>query len=134
MGTYRVDFVGEGGESISVTLKDQTDAADFSSERIIVKAKAVMVQIATMFHEEPPQFKTSGGDDELPDKPARDASSEAPDSVDTAVRRTPEGGEEKDALEEQLQEGLEDSFPASDPISVVSTAIPGQGNIHRLKQ
>lgn len=30
-----------------------------------------------------------------------------------------------DALEEQLDEGLEDSFPASDPVSVTSTAISG---------
>lgn len=29
-------------------------------------------------------------------------------------------------LEEQLEEGLEDTFPASDPVSVVSTAIPGK--------
>jgi hypothetical protein len=28
-------------------------------------------------------------------------------------------------LEEQLQEGLEDSFPASDPVSVTSTLISG---------
>jgi hypothetical protein len=28
--------------------------------------------------------------------------------------------------EEQLDEGLEDTFPASDPISVTSTTIPGR--------
>ncbi len=33
--------------------------------------------------------------------------------------------DDKDLLEEELEEGLEDSFPASDPVSVVSTAIPG---------
>jgi hypothetical protein len=27
----------------------------------------------------------------------------------------------------KLEEGLEDTFPASDPVSVVSTAIPGKG-------
>lgn len=27
-------------------------------------------------------------------------------------------------LEEQLDEGLEDTFPASDPVSVTSTSIP----------
>jgi hypothetical protein len=30
-----------------------------------------------------------------------------------------------DTLEEQLDEGLEDSFPASDPVSVTSTSISG---------
>ena len=29
-------------------------------------------------------------------------------------------------LEEELEEGLKDTFPASDPVSPTSTAIPGQ--------
>lgn len=33
--------------------------------------------------------------------------------------------DEKELLEEELDEGLEDTFPASDPVSVTSTAIPG---------
>ena len=33
--------------------------------------------------------------------------------------------DDKQALDEELDEGLEDSFPASDPVSVTSTAIPG---------
>ncbi|MCP9231959.1 hypothetical protein NKH80_19005 [Mesorhizobium sp. M0904] len=45
------------------------------------------------------------------------------ESVDT--RRTPGRSEEPQTLEDQLQAGLEDSFPASDPPAVVSTAIPG---------
>lgn len=32
----------------------------------------------------------------------------------------------REVLEEQLQEGLEDTFPASDPISVTSTLISGK--------
>jgi hypothetical protein len=40
-------------------------------------------------------------------------------------RRTPGRAEDRQTLEEQLVEGLEDSFPASDPISVISTVIPG---------
>ena len=38
-------------------------------------------------------------------------------------RRTPGRAEDRPTLEEQLQEGLEDTFPASDPVSVVSTTI-----------
>ncbi|MER9233001.1 hypothetical protein NKI56_13025 [Mesorhizobium sp. M0622] len=45
------------------------------------------------------------------------------ENVDT--RRTPGRSEEPQTLEDQLQAGLEDSFPASDPPAVVSTAIPG---------
>lgn len=42
-----------------------------------------------------------------------------------AGRRTPGRSEDEATLEEQLQSGLEDTFPASDPPAVVSTAIPG---------
>lgn len=44
---------------------------------------------------------------------------------DPAGRRTRGRSEEETTLEEQLQSGLEDTFPASDPPAVVSTAIPG---------
>lgn len=42
-------------------------------------------------------------------------------------RRTPGRSEDPAVLEEQLQEGLEDTFPGSDPISVTSTLISGTG-------
>jgi hypothetical protein len=45
----------------------------------------------------------------------------------TRRRRTPGRAEDRATLEEQLREGLEDSFPASDPVSVVSTLIAGRG-------
>ncbi|HEY4191219.1 MAG TPA: hypothetical protein VGM46_01110 [Mesorhizobium sp.] len=41
------------------------------------------------------------------------------------ARRTHGRSEKPETLEDQLQKGLEDSFPASDPPAVVSTAIPG---------
>ena len=41
-------------------------------------------------------------------------------------RRTPGRAEDRETLEEQLREGLEDTFPASDPVSVVSTLIAGR--------
>ena len=44
---------------------------------------------------------------------------------DVKARRTDGRSEETETLEGQLQKGLEDSFPASDPPAVVSTAIPG---------
>ena len=49
-------------------------------------------------------------------------------------RRTPGRSEDPAVLEEQLQEGLEDSFPASDPVSVVSTLISGTGKRPREKE
>lgn len=43
--------------------------------------------------------------------------------MDDKKRRTEGRAEDISTLEEQLQEGLEDTFPASDPVSVVSTTI-----------
>jgi HD domain len=40
-------------------------------------------------------------------------------------RRTPGRAEDRRTLEEQLEQGLEDSFPASDPISVTTSLISG---------
>jgi hypothetical protein len=48
-------------------------------------------------------------------------------NTSTRRRRTPGRAEDRETLEEQLREGLEDSFPASDPVSVVSTLIAGRG-------
>ena len=44
---------------------------------------------------------------------------------DLSARRTPGRSEVPETLEEQLQKALEDSFPASDPPAVTSTAIAG---------
>jgi hypothetical protein len=104
MGTYTVEFIGEGGEAISVTLRDERSDAEFSVKDLVLKAKAIMVQIATLA-ETPPSSQN--------------------DTLGIAGRRTAGRAEDKETLEEQLQEGLEDSFPASDPVSVTSTAIPG---------
>jgi hypothetical protein len=48
-----------------------------------------------------------------------------PSGNDSKKQPVPTSDEEKKRLEEELEEGLEDSFPASDPVSVVSTGIPG---------
>ncbi len=49
-------------------------------------------------------------------------------------RRTPGRSEDPAVLEEQLQEGLEDTFPASDPVSVTSTLISGTAKGPRKDQ
>ncbi|MBZ3695526.1 MULTISPECIES: hypothetical protein [Phyllobacterium] len=46
MGTYLVEFLGEGGQAIRVTLHD--NRSDFDPDGLIVKAKAVMVQVANV--------------------------------------------------------------------------------------
>lgn len=60
---------------------------------------------------------------------------ESPDTKqrleDIAKRRTSGRSEEAKTLEEQLQSGLEDSFPASDPPAVVSSTISGAREKHK---
>ena len=43
----------------------------------------------------------------------------------TAAVRSLEQERHHEVEEEELEEGLEDTFPASDPISITGTAIPG---------
>ncbi|MBZ9677466.1 hypothetical protein [Mesorhizobium sp. ES1-1] len=42
-----------------------------------------------------------------------------------AVRSLEQERDSKLTAEEELDEGLEDTFPASDPISITGSAIPG---------
>ena len=42
-----------------------------------------------------------------------------------AVRSLEHEQHEASSAEEELEEGLEDTFPASDPVSITSSAIPG---------
>ncbi|PWK71757.1 hypothetical protein C8K44_106273 [Aminobacter sp. AP02] len=41
------------------------------------------------------------------------------------ARRSDDRPKDQHILQEELDEGLEDSFPASDPVSVTSTTISG---------
>jgi hypothetical protein len=95
-GCSRIEFVGEGTESVVVTLKNPNGE---DRETLIARAKAVLVQIAAFGETTEP---VAGG------------------------RRTAGRAEDADTLNEQLDEGLEQSFPGSDPISVTNTSIPGQ--------
>jgi hypothetical protein len=54
----------------------------------------------------------------------RKAAKESP--MDNNERRTEGRTEDPKLLEEQLRKGLEDSFPASDPVAVTSTTIAGR--------
>ena len=57
-----------------------------------------------------------------PKKPDDAKKSPAVKSLEREKRRQKH---EADVREEELDEGLEDSFPASDPVSVTSSSIPG---------
>lgn len=56
---------------------------------------------------------------------ARETRSIAPKRAKSPAVKSLEKEQREDIAEEELEEGLEDTFPASDPVSVTSSAIPG---------
>jgi hypothetical protein len=57
--------------------------------------------------------------------PLMENSQRSPTASGRQTRRTAGRSEDRKVLEEQLQEGLEGSFPGSDPVSVTSSLISG---------
>ncbi|KQV36711.1 MULTISPECIES: hypothetical protein [unclassified Rhizobium] len=129
-----VEFVGEGGDVVSVHMKKDEDR-NLNRINAEQKAKAVLVQIATfdtdvveadhasakaVADNQPTSFGTTpevdGGGTDL--SPAVASLRSARTAQDTAT------------LEEHLDEGLESSFPASDPVSATKSTIPNGRTDH----
>ena len=102
---YTVEFVGDGGEVVSVQLRPGA-SSDLNRMNAVEKAKVLLLHAANYEGEE-------GG--------SQDAMNE-----DLSARRAHDQAE----LEEQLEEGLEDTFPASDPVSAVQTTTAGTDRRH----
>ncbi|APO76060.1 hypothetical protein AM571_CH03266 [Rhizobium etli 8C-3] len=92
---FVVEFVGDGGEVVSVQLKNDAERS-LNRQNAIEKAKELLSQIA---------------------------SSKNPEGETMNVRLSARASHDRSTLEEQLDEGLEDTFPASDPVSVTGTTI-----------
>jgi hypothetical protein len=111
-GIVTVEFVGEGGDVISVQMRSGKND-DLNRQNAIEKAKAMLLQVAA--------FEQSDSTDEgLPEAPAPGGESPAVQSL-----RSARAAHDLAALEEELDEGLEGTFPASDPVSATVSSIPG---------
>jgi hypothetical protein len=67
-------------------------------------------------------------------KPAAPASKSKPAKKSPAVRSLEKEERRKAGREDELEEGLEDTFPASDPVSVTEPTIPGRpGKMQKRK-
>lgn len=96
---FTVEFVGEGGDIVSVQLKrDNTD--DLNRANAVEKAKVMLLHAAS--------YEAGEGDEERVH------------AVLTARR-----SKNEKELESQLDEGLEDTFPASDPVSAAHSVTAG---------
>lgn len=97
---FTVEFVGKAGEVVSVQLRGEKDG-NLNRLTAVDRAKAVLLEVASSTADLP----------------------ELDESALKAVRSARLQGD-ADTLEEELDEGLEASFPASDPVSVTVSTIP----------
>jgi hypothetical protein len=134
-----VEFFGEGGDVVSVQLKKDEDGmlTPLNAEE---KAKAIMVQIATFDNDGDDVARTNEASrsTEEPDiEPAQvleqgtfDGTHGEPVSPAVISLLSARTAHDTGALEEQLDEGLKSSFPASDPVSATVSSIPGRHTDH----
>lgn len=112
-GFMTVEFVGEDGDVISVQMhRGENDG--LNRLNAIEKAKAMMLQVANSKQPDDNAAEDGTGHDG-----AADGESPAVISL-----RSARAAHDTGTLEEQLDEGLESSFPASDPVSVTVSTIP----------
>lgn len=123
-GLMTVEFVGEGGDVISVQMH-QTESDGLNRLNAIARAKAMMLQVANF--EQP--------DDAAMENDAEAGEDNAGLSPAVVSLRSARASGDTGTLEEQLDEGLESSFPASDPLSVTGSSIPsGRADTEEAKK
>ncbi|MCA1444184.1 hypothetical protein I6F07_29125 [Ensifer sp. IC4062] len=100
---FTVEFVGEGGEIVSVSMRNDASRS-LNRLNAVERAKTVMLELARS------------------DTDTLNSGAGAEDKVKAA--RSARGAKDTDEMERQLDEGLEDTFPASDPVSITTSTIP----------
>lgn len=103
-----VEFVGDSGEVVDVRCP-QDKAGSLNNVTAIARAREILAETL--------------GSDAV--DPGSIGQASAPGTMPNARR-----AHDRDTMEEQLEEGLEDSFPASDPVSIAGSSI-AKGNSRR---
>ncbi|ANK75519.1 hypothetical protein ACI2KT_24565 [Ensifer adhaerens] len=99
---FTVEFIGDGDEVVTV-MCPQDKAGSLNRLNAIAKAKEILhAAIAA-------------------DETVAAAGDQA--GVRRGTLPNARRAHDRDAMEEQLDEGLEDTFPASDPVSIASSTI-----------
>lgn len=102
---FTVEFVGDTGEIISVFMK-QDGESNLNRLNAVDKARALMVEVSALDEN---QLASPKGDEEC-----------------TKHLRSARTAGDTGTMEEQLDEGLEASFPASDPVSITVSTVSGR--------
>lgn len=108
---FLVEFRGDGGEKISVHLA-QTDNGSLTRHNALQKAQVVLLQASRFGMSDSGDTEPSEGGSE-PQQPSAAVESLRQEQQD---RQTMQRGGSA------LQEGLEDTYPASDPVSATHTS------------
>jgi hypothetical protein len=114
-----VEFVADGGDVVSVGMTRHEDdgvtklTAEESAKGML--ADVIASDIAAVLASSPPVSS---------DRTKLTEEGENPASVSLRLERE---ARETGTLDDELDEGLASTFPASDPVSVSSTTIPGSG-------
>lgn len=108
---FTVEFVGNAGEVISVQLRQDADNM-LNRMNAVEKARELLIEAAAL----------EGGDDAVADRRAQDGGDF---DQQPGHRRSARALGDEAAMEEQLEAGLYDSFPASDPVSITITTVTG---------
>ncbi|MDZ7874571.1 MAG: hypothetical protein U5N27_16450 [Rhizobium sp.] len=109
-GGFVVEFLGDGGEKVSVHMA-QSENGSLNRDNALQKAQVLLVQ-ASRFG----ATAESGNDEQ----------SEAVESLRQEQQETADDPNSNSAL----QEGLEDTFPASDPVSASYTSTVASDRKH----
>lgn len=108
---FTVEFVGNAGEVISVQLRQDTENM-LNRVNAVEKARELLLEAVTVpdGHDGAANYdaQSNGNFDEPP-----------------GHRRSARALGDTEAMEEQLDAGLYDSFPASDPVSITITTVTG---------
>lgn len=104
---FLVEFLGDGGEKVSVRLA-QSENGGLSRDNALAKAQVVLLQASRFGHSDGNEDAASGGSEP----------SDAVESLRQEQDSRLSGGS-------ALQEGLEDTYPASDPVSATYTSTAG---------
>ncbi|MEI2302108.1 hypothetical protein [Ensifer sp. MJa1] len=105
---FTVEYVGDGGQVVTVTCP-QDSAGGLNRMNAVTKAQEILAAVLAADLDETFGSRAVPGG---------------------GVRANARRAHDYDAMEEQLEEGLEDTFPASDPVSIASSAI-AKGNSRR---
>lgn len=103
---FTVEFVGETGDIVSVFMK-QDGESNLNRLNAVDKARSLMTEIGAM-------------DENVL------ASAECSDEECATHLRSARAVGDTAVMEEQLDEGLEGSFPASDPVSITVSTVSGR--------